>query len=264
MLRTVALLVVFAGCGDTAAAPDAAAPLEPWLEAGCTGTPGSPRVMVFSAENLWNHASNSVAELALLNLCVTHGFNVVATRDPEAFVAGHLDNVDVIVFAVTSGPVLTDEARQQFQAWLSSGHGMVGIHSASATELVFPFFIQSLGGQFCGHGPGLWTANLHVEDPAHPIAAGFPLVTTRTDEWYSFCAHPETDPNTHVIMSLDESTLGGDYPPELRMGFHPIAWTREGFGGRAFYTALGHTTEIYGEQSFIDMLALAIQWAAGT
>jgi len=43
---------------------------------------------------------------------------------------------------------------------------------------------------------------------------------------------------------------------------HPIAWLHEYDGGRAFYTALGHTSESYAEPVFLTHLTQAIEWAA--
>jgi type 1 glutamine amidotransferase len=44
---------------------------------------------------------------------------------------------------------------------------------------------------------------------------------------------------------------------------HPIAWCHEFAGGRAIYTAGGHTRESYTEPLFVAHLAGAIRWAAG-
>ena len=255
----IPLLLV--ACGDNRpAAPDAQTAA---LDGSCKGRPDQPNVLVFSAENLWNHTSNPIAQGVLLDMCQTRGFNVVATRDPVAFHDGHLDTTDVVVFAMTSGPVLDDDGRAAFEAWLTSGHGMVGFHSASATELEFPFFIQSLGAQFRGHPGGGFKQGTLVTSQDHPITAGYPARQVRTDEWYTFWTHPEADPNTHVVAWLDESTLPADYPTDLLMGQHAIAWTHEGFGGRSFYTAIGHRDDTYVEQPFLDLLANAIVWAAG-
>lgn len=232
------------------------------IDGSCTGQLGKPRVLVFSRENLWNHASTPVARQAILDMCQTRGFSVIASSDPAVFYDGHLASVDVVVFAVTSGPILDAAARSEFQSWLANGHGMVGIHSASATELESPFFIKALGGQFWGHPPGFQEGRLIVTDTAHPIVAGYPQSTLREDEWYSFVEHPEADPNTHVLLALDESSLPADYPADLKMGFHAIAWTHVGFGGRSFYVALGHRVETYQEPTFLTLLANGISWAA--
>jgi type 1 glutamine amidotransferase len=44
---------------------------------------------------------------------------------------------------------------------------------------------------------------------------------------------------------------------------HPIAWSHAYEGGRAFYTALGHTRESYTEAHFLAHVAGGIEWAAG-
>ena len=64
-----------------------------------------------------------------------------------------------------------------------------------------------------------------------------------------------------MLLTLDE----GSYDPgDGAMGAdHPIAWYHEFDGGRAFYTALGHTSESYAEPEFLQHLAGAIEWASG-
>jgi type 1 glutamine amidotransferase len=238
---------------------DARAPAA--IDAHCDGIAGKPRVLVFSAENLWNHPSTPIAAQTFLTMCQTRGYSVTASRDPAAFLE-QLPATDVVVFAVTSGPVLTDEARAVLEPWVRAGGGVMGIHSASATELQWPFFIDLMGGQFSGHGPGLYRARLVVDDGAHPTTAGIHASSmTRSDEWYSFVKHPEALGMT-VLMSLDESTLPADYLPELLMGYHANTWVHQLLGGRVFYTALGHVPETYSEPWFVDMLGRAVEWTA--
>jgi cytochrome c len=66
------------------------------------------------------------------------------------------------------------------------------------------------------------------------------------DEWYNFRANPR--PLVRVLATLDETTYS---PGEGAMGAdHPIAWSHEFQGGRAWYTAGGHTDESYSEPLF--------------
>ena len=44
---------------------------------------------------------------------------------------------------------------------------------------------------------------------------------------------------------------------------HPMAWSRTFDGGRTFYTELGHTSESFKEQAYLDHLAGGILWAMG-
>jgi type 1 glutamine amidotransferase len=246
--------------------PDAAPALPPHVQAvydaHCDGQAGAPRVLVFSAENLWSHPSNPVAAQTLLGMCATRGYTVTATHDPSAFYE-QLPKTDVVVFAVTSGPVMSDEAKAVFEPWARNGGGVVGIHAASATDLEWPFFVELMGGQFAGHGPTQSDSTVHIDDPSHPTMAGMTAPTLhQLDEWYAFVQHPEATAGITVEMSLDEATLPADYPSQILMGYHAITWSHERLGGRVFYTAFGHMPDTYSEPWFLDMLGRAIDWTA--
>jgi type 1 glutamine amidotransferase len=95
-------------------------------------------------------------------------------------------------------------------------------------------------------------ATITVSDPDHPSTAHLPRSWQRTDEWYDFRSRPDA----RVLLRVDETTYDGG-----GMGAdHPIAWCHERLGGRAFYTALGHTIEAYAEPSFREHLATALKW----
>jgi type 1 glutamine amidotransferase len=48
---------------------------------------------------------------------------------------------------------------------------------------------------------------------------------------------------------------------DLRMGDHPIAWTRCVGRGRSFYSAIGHRPQTYSDPTYRTMLESAIGWA---
>jgi type 1 glutamine amidotransferase len=60
-------------------------------------------------------------------------------------------------------------------------------------------------------------------------------------------------------MTIDERTYKGG----IMGADHPIAWYHEYDGGRAWYTALGHTSESYYEPLFLAHLWGGIMYAAG-
>jgi uncharacterized protein (TIGR03437 family) len=100
-------------------------------------------------------------------------------------------------------------------------------------------------------------ARIKIEDAIHPSTQNLPAVWERTDEWYDFRFNPRG--RVRVLASLDESSYQGG-----AMGAdHPIAWCQLYDGGRAWYTAGGHTNESYGEPLFLQHLLGGIQFAAG-
>jgi type 1 glutamine amidotransferase len=135
----------------------------------------------------------------------------------------------------------------------------VGVHSASDTEYNWPWYGGLVGAYFDRvHGHSKVTqATLHVIDRTHPSTVMLPALWVRTDEWYNFASNPRGRVN--VLMTIDESTYNGG-----TMGVdHPIAWYHEYEGGRAWYTALGHTSESYYEPLFLAHLWGGIMYAVG-
>jgi type 1 glutamine amidotransferase len=217
---------------------------------------GEARVLVFTRTSGFRHDSIPDAIAALRRIGEEGGFLVDATEDPGAFRDENLPAYRAVVFLLTTGDVLDGEGQAALERFVRSGGGWAGVHSASDTEYDWPFYGQLLGGYFAGH-PAVQPATVRVEDRAHPATAALPELWPRTDEWYNFRASPRSA--VHVLATLDEGTYSGG-----SMGSdHPIAWCHEVSGGRAIYTAGGHTRESYTESLFVAHLAGALAWAAG-
>jgi type 1 glutamine amidotransferase len=227
----------------------------------CTGQPGRPRVLVYTYENLWRHVSNYAARLAIYDMCQSRGFNVTTTNDPLAINATRLAQTDVLVFSITSGPGIDTLGRADLEAWLRDGGGIVGLHSASATEPEWQFYYDNIGARFAGHAPGMQPAQITVTS-GHPITDGLEATFAHTDEWYFFQSRPEDVPGMTMLLVLDEATLPVDYPAMYKVGYHPIAWAHEKYGGRVFYTAIGHNPDAFVDPTILEIVGRAIEWVA--
>jgi type 1 glutamine amidotransferase len=217
---------------------------------------GETRVLLFTRTTGFRHDSIPDAIAALRRIGSESGFLVDATEDPEAFRDATLSAYRVVVFLLTTGDVLDADGQAALERFVGSGGGFVGVHSATDTEYDWPFYGRLVGEYFAGH-PNVQPATVRVEDRAHPATALLPVAWPRTDEWYNFRTNPRG--RVHVLATLDEGTYSGG-----SMGAdHPIAWCQEIAGGRAIYTAGGHTRESYTEPLFVAHLAGAVRWAAG-
>ena len=215
-----------------------------------------PRVLVFSRTMGFRHLSipdgiGAIRELGIGRWCVD------ATEDPAAFTADNLRRYRAVVFLSTTGNVLDDAQQKAFEDYFRAGNGWVGIHAAADTEYEWPWYGKLVGAWFKGH-PRNQQATVNVEDRTHRSTAMLPAEWKRLDEWYSFRSNPRSD--VHVLASLDEKSYD---PEKVPMGDHPIAWYHEFDGGRAWYTALGHTKESYSEKLFLEHVREGIEWAAG-
>ena len=216
------------------------------------------RALVFSATAGFRHGNIEAGIAAIEQLGSTHGFAVDHTEDASAFTPGNLGSYDVVVWLSTTGDVLNTEQQAAFEQYIQAGGGYAGIHAASDTEYSWQWYGDLVGAYFSGH-PANQDATVVVEDPAHPSTAHLPAQWQRHDEWYSFRENPRGD--VHVLASLDESSYD---PGSHAMGEdHPIAWCQDYDGGRAWYTAGGHTAEAFAEPAFLEHVLGGLRTAAG-
>ena len=248
----IGLLALAAACDPAEPAPGARARVGEAPQAG-----EDLRVLLFSRTTGFRHDSIAVAVPALQGVGTARGWTVDATEDPLAFTPENLASYDVVVFLLTTGDVLDEGQQQAFEEFIALGRGYVGVHSASDTEYDWPWYGEMLGGYFAGH-PAPQQATVHVVDGTHASTMHLTEPWIRFDEWYDFAPNPSA--TVDVLLRLDETTYEGG-----TMGDdHPIAWTREHGGGRAFYTGGGHTNESWAEAEFLAHVEGGIAWAAGS
>jgi type 1 glutamine amidotransferase len=216
------------------------------------------RILVFSETAAFRHDSIPAGIGAVEGLAARNGFSVDATEDPRVFTDARLVAYRAVVFLSTTGNILDEDQRAAFQRYIEGGNGFVGVHSATDTGYDWPWYGGLVGTYFADH-PDIQPAVLRVEDSTHPSTANLPSTWQRTDEWYDFRTNPRDVPGIHVLVTLDESSYSGG-----QMGNdHPWSWYHAYDGGRAWYTAGGHTVESYSEDLFLRHLLGGIQYAAG-
>lgn len=214
------------------------------------------KVLVFSKTTGFRHDSIPNGIAMIRELGGRNHFSIDATEDATVFNDENLVQYQAVVFLNTTGTVLDDDQKAAFERYIESGGGYVGIHSASDTEYDWTWYGGLVGAYFASH-PAIQPATLKVADRVHPSSARLPLRWGRRDEWYNFRLNPRG--RVHVLATLDESTYEGG-----AMGFdHPIAWCQRYDGGRAWYTAGGHTRESYAEPLFQAHVLGGIEFAAG-
>ncbi len=219
----------------------------------------APRVLVYSKTTGFRHDSIADGVHALSLAGKERGWEVLATEDPASFHAARLARFDVALFLNTNGEVLDERGREGLAAFVRSGKGFVGVHGAAATEPDWPWFGALVGATFKAH-PAVQPAVVTITDAAHPATQHLPSSWRRTDEWYGFHENPRG--KVRVLLTLDESSYE---PGDGAMGAdHPLAWCHEFEGGRAFYSALGHTKESYAESALVEHLAGGIAWTLRT
>jgi len=218
----------------------------------------APRVLLFSKTAGFRHEAIPTAIAALQTLAQQRDWAIEASEDASIFTPTALAPFDVVVWLLTSGDVLNTTQQAAFESYIRAGGGYVGVHSASDSEYDWPRYANLVGAYFAGHPPALQKATVRVERSSHLATTALPQTWVRSDEWYSFDRNPRAE--VTVLLSLDESSYDVG---SLAMGDHPIAWYHGYDGGRAFYTALGHSEASYADPLVLQHLAGGIEWAAG-
>ncbi len=237
------LLVACGACGTAATAPSTVS-IAPTFN-----------ILLFSKTAGFRHDSIPAGIAAIQQQGRVRGFAVDSTEDGDVFNDATLTRYKAVVFLSTTGDVLNSAQQAAFERFIRGGGGFVGVHSAADTEYDWPFYGALMGAYFASH-PDIQNATIQIEDAAHPTMAGVPRSWPRRDEWYNFQANPRL--SATVLATLDERTYSGGAMP----ADHPIIWSHTYQGGRAWYTAGGHTIESFSEPLFSDQLGKAIAWAA--
>ncbi len=247
MVVLFGLAACLGGCGPVAAARGVTAE---------RSVPADFSVLVFSRTIGFRHDSIVDGVAAIRTLGARAGFAVDWTEDPGTFTEENLSRYHAVVFLSTTGDVLDRSQEGAFERYVQAGGGYVGIHAAADTEYDWPWYGGLVGVYFKAH-PAIQAAVLNVEDYGHLSTASLPESWQRIDEWYDFQTNPQD--NARVLLRLDETSyVGGTMGSD-----HPISWYHNYDGGRAWYTAGGHTTESFTEPLFLDHLLGGILYAAG-
>jgi cytochrome c len=223
------------------------------------GRTQTPRVLVFTKTAGFRHASIEAGAAAVAKLGRENGFAVDATADAGAFTDANLRRYGAVVFLSTTGDVLDARQQDALERYVQAGGGWVGVHAAADTEYDWPWYHRLVGAYFLSHpnDPNVRRATFRVRDTTHLATRGLPARWEREDEFYNF---RDVRPGLRVLVDIDETTYQGG----TNGANHPMAWYHEVDGGRAFYTALGHTEASFAEAPFLRHLLGGIRWAMGT
>jgi type 1 glutamine amidotransferase len=238
-----------------------------------------PRVLVWGGAYGFRHPSITTGEKTFLELAQQTGaFEATVTENPADLTMRNLRNYDVLAWVSTTGkPPLTQAQRDEIIRWSSCGGGNLGFHAALDSDYGWAEHAELFGAQFDSHpkGAGSGEARMLVEDRKHPITAGWKGAPSfmLDDEYYRWrtakgvpgISLPRNEPSTNVLLSLDETTVGGDIQqgPLAYEHHQPIAWTKTfRGGGRVYYNNMGHSDSTWETQPFRTALVNGVDWVS--
>lgn len=215
------------------------------------------KILVFSKTSGFHHQSIPAGVKAIIKLGEENHFKTDTTTNSKKFTLENLKQYSAVVFLNPTGDVLNNEQQQAFEQYIKGGGNFVGIHAATDCEYDWAWYGNLVGAYFSSH-PKQQEAVLKVTNQNHISTKHLPKEWIRKDEWYNY-KWMATDLN--VLISIDENSYDAG---KGKMGDkHPMAWYHNFDGGRAFYTALGHTDESYDDPLFLKHILGGINYAMG-
>ena len=185
-------------------------------------------------------------------------FEVTATEDISEFTIGNLRRYDAVMFYTSGELPMSDAQKAALLDFVRTGHGFVGIHSATDTFYTWPDYLELIGGYFDGH-PWHQTVRIEVTDPSHSLVSFLGTSLEIDDEIYQI--RDFDDRGSHVLLRLDETSVDLTRAGVYRRSYGwPLAWARFYGQGRVFYTALGHEGAIWRDSRYQRVLLNAILW----
>jgi scyllo-inositol 2-dehydrogenase (NADP+) len=182
---------------------------------------------------------------ALAESLQSTGIGVEVTGDASA-VQGLSGGKYDCVMLYTQGDRFDGPQVEALTKFVRGGGGLVGVHSATATNKDDPKYAALLGSRFMGHGP-VFDFKVSVSDPEHPIAH-------RVQDY-------------RITDELYVSQPVGEVRPFLTAWWkgkqEPMGYTRQEGKGRVVYLANGHDLRSLTHPTVRQMLVRAVRYAAG-
>jgi uncharacterized protein len=217
------------------------------------------RILYFTHSAGYRHEVVPASQAVLKQLGEnSRAFRVTTTEDVAAFTTENLRHYAAVMFFTTGELPLSDAQKAALLAFVRSGRGFLGVHSATDTFYMWPEYQKLIGGYFNQH-PWHQKVTIDVADPGNPLVAFLAPSFAVSDEIYQI---RDFDAKTsRILLRLDPASvdLGAQNVHRQDYGW-PLAWTRSFGRGRVFYTALGHEEGVWRDPRYQQMLTNAILW----
>ncbi len=218
----------------------------------------SDRILYCTHSAGYRHESLPLSRRILKQLGETSGaFVLDATEDVGELNQTNLQRYAAVMFFTTGELPMNDVGKAALLAFVRSGRGFLGVHSATDTFYDWADYGQLIGGYFDGHP---WHETVRIKaERAEPLVAALAPSFEIADEIYQIRDFDER--GSHVLLRLDETSVDLTKDDVHRQSYGwPLAWTRSYGRGSVFYTALGHEEAVWRDTRYQRMLVNAIAW----
>jgi type 1 glutamine amidotransferase len=228
-------------------------------------------VLHYTETTGYNHGTKSVS-LNMFNSWAAQD-NYTVTNDDngnEFNTLANLQQFNVVIFSNTSGSSgLNATQRANFEAYIGGGGSYLGIHAASDTYRHssangsstgnWDWYAETVAGASVQQNPNHTSSNhnntMTHSEPNHPILSAVPSPWNKTEEYY-YWENGYLSPDFTELLRVGQTGSNSRDNPRMMAHCRDLPG-----GGRAFYTALGHSGSNYtNDQNFRQLIHDALIW----
>jgi hypothetical protein len=221
--------------------------------------PQKGKLLYMTLTKGFHHDSIDVSKQIVKEIGEKSGaWETTVTEDVNDFTAENLKKYDAVMFNTTGELPMSEAQKKAFVDFIKSGHGFIGVHSATDTFYMWSTYGDIIGGWF-NHHPWHEMVTIDVVDPASKIVGFLGKSFQINDEIYQVSDFKAE--TSHVLLQLDPKSVSTE-KEGVRFRYYgwPVAWTRMFGKGRVYYNGLGHDDWVWKDPRYQEMLVNGIKW----
>jgi len=180
--------------------------------------------------------------------------NVTLSKSTASYTDNELmQSLDLVIQHITMSEMSNRESKDLRDA-IARGVGLAGCHGGLGDSFRNDTEYQYMvGGQFVKHPGGQIDYEVTISNSTDPITAGISDFSLKTEQYYM-----HFDPNIEILATTSFSGQHDAWIDGVEM---PVVWKKTYGKGRVFYSALGHSEDIFEIPEAWNIMTRGIEWA---
>lgn len=180
--------------------------------------------------------------------------NVILSKSTASYLEKELmQSLDLVIQHITMSKMSNRESKGLRDA-IAQGVGLAGCHGGLGDSFRNDTDYQYMvGGQFVKHPGGQIDYKVTISNTSDPVTAGINDFNLTTEQYYM-----HYDPNIEILAT---TSFSGEHHAWIEGVEMPVVWKKNYGKGRVFYSALGHSEDIFNIPEVWNLMTRGIEWA---
>lgn len=180
--------------------------------------------------------------------------NVTLSESTASYLEKELmQSLDLVIQHITMSKMSNRKSKGLRDA-IARGVGLAGCHGGLGDSFRNDTEYQYMvGGQFVKHPGGQIDYKVTISNTSDPVTAGINDFNLKTEQYYM-----HYDPNIEILAT---TSFSGEHDPWIDGVEMPVVWKKNYGKGRVFYSALGHSEDIFDVPEVWNIMTRGIEWA---